>query len=95
MDRRIHFLVAGEDKARYEAQAAREGLSLGAWLREAAEERYRGSKAREPFRAPADVEDFFARWDAAQGGDRPATEPDWEEQRRLLDASRRGGMEPS
>ncbi|MBT8405171.1 MAG: hypothetical protein KJP18_15010 [Gemmatimonadetes bacterium] len=89
MQQRIHFLVAGEDKARYEAQAASEGLSLGAWLREAAEARYRGSLAKQRFRTPEDLTRFFAACDQRE----TAPEPDWETQRRLIEGSRLDGLE--
>jgi hypothetical protein len=88
---RIHSLVDGEDKARWEAQAAREGRSLGAWLREAADDRYRAARDTRPFTAPEELETFFARCDAREG----TPEPDWEEHRAILDVSRRRGAEPT
>lgn len=91
MDHRIHFLVAGEDKARYESQAAHEGLSLGAWLREAAEERYRASRAREPFRTPEQLDVFFGACDDRETD----TEPDWVDQRGVLASSRSDGLTPT
>ena len=88
---RIHFLVDEHDKLRWEAQAAREGLSLGAWLREAAEVRYASAREAGPFDDPADLEAFFARCD-----DRERTaEPDWDEHRALLDASLRSDGSPT
>ncbi len=88
MNHRIHFLVTGEDKARYESQAAAEGLSLGAWLREAAEHRYLDRRARAPFRDAAELDEFFARCESRD--DRP--EPDWEDQRRWIEASKLSGV---
>lgn len=90
---RIHFLVDGEDKLRYEAQAAREGMSLGAWLREAAEERYRAARDAEPFASAEELDEFFAECDAETRLTGPTREPDWTEHRRVLDASRRTGLE--
>ena len=89
MKHRIHFLITGEDKARYEAQAASEGLSLGAWLREAAEERYQGARGQEPFRTPEELSRFFAGCDERE----TVHEPDWESQRRLVEASKLEGLE--
>lgn len=88
---RIHFLVDGEDKLRWEDQASREGMSLGAWLREAAETRYRSARVDSPFESAEDVRSFFEQVDQARGPETP--EPDWEEHRRVLDASRRSGVE--
>lgn len=89
MKQRIHLLISGEDKARYESQAAQEGVSLGAWLREAAEERYRTARDCEPFSDPSQLEEFFAACDAAEGDGR---EPDWETHREILAESRVSGL---
>ncbi|MEQ9569192.1 MAG: hypothetical protein RLN75_03290 [Longimicrobiales bacterium] len=91
MNHRIHFLVAGEDKARYESQAAHVGMSLGAWLREAAEEHYRTSRARDPFRTPEQLGVFFTACDERE----TAAEPDWADQRRVLASSRVEGLTPT
>lgn len=90
---RIHFLVDGEDKLRYEGQAAREGMSLGAWLREAAEERYRAARATRPFADVDELDDFFAECDDHARRTGPGSEPDWDEHRKVLDASRRSGLD--
>ena len=89
MKHRIHFLITGEDKARYEAQAASEGLSRGAWLREAAEERYQGTRGQEPFGTPEELSRFFAECDERE----TVPEPDWDAQRRLVAASKLEGLE--
>jgi hypothetical protein len=90
---RIHFLVDGEDKLRYEGQAAREGMSLGAWLREAAEERYRASQATQLFSSVDELDTFFAECDSGSEHGGPSREPDWAEHQRVLDSSRRGGLD--
>lgn len=46
-----------------------------------------------PFESAEDVRRFFEQLDRARDSDTP--EPDWEEHRRVLDASRRSGLEPS
>lgn len=84
MTARIHVLLSEADKARYRLQAEREGKSLGAWLREAAEERYHASAASASLRTRDALERFFAACDARE----TAAEPDWEEQERLIRASR-------
>lgn len=86
---RIDVLVDGDDKLRWEAQAAREGLSLGAWLREAAEARYRAAQAAGPFTEPDQLGESFARCAAAE----QLPEPDWQEHRAVLEASLRSGLE--
>jgi len=90
---RIHFLVDGEDKLRWEGQASREGMSLGAWLREAAEARYQAARSDAPFESAEDVRSFFEHVDRTL--DPRPTEPDWEEHRRVLEASRRAGLDPT
>lgn len=87
---RIHILVDGDDKLRYEAEAARAGLSLGAWLREAAAEKYEASRDRRPFRDRAELNAFFARCDEAESG----TEPDWDRHLAVMERSRLEGIGP-
>ena len=43
---RIHFVVKESARLRYQAQADREGKSLGQWLREAADERLAATRPR-------------------------------------------------
>lgn len=62
---RIHVLVDAEDKLRWENQAAREGMSWGAWLRWAAQTRYRAAQVDAPFESAEDVRTFFDRAFAA------------------------------
>ena len=86
---RIHFVVRDSDKVRYQSQARREGKSLGAWLREAAEEKL--AEAAPPRRfTPADLERFNAECDAREAG---AREPDWPEYKRLVSESQTRGTE--
>ena len=89
MTARIHVLLPEADKARYRMQAQREGMSLGAWLREAAEERYRAAASQPDLRSREALEDFFALCDERGEG----REPDWEEWKRLMAESRTRGMD--
>ena len=66
-------------------------MSLGAWLREAADDRYRVARDSGAFTEPEELDTFFSRCDAPED----APEPDWEEHRAVLDASRRRGGEPT
>lgn len=86
---RIHIVLDDGDKARYQRQAEREGKSLGAWLREAAEEKLEAAAARVRMDSPDDLRRFFEACDARET--RP--EPDWEEHRKVLARSRTDGLE--
>ena len=84
MSTRIHIVLDPEDKARFRAQAEREGKSLAAWLREAAEDRIRATRERKSLRSRDALEAFFQTCDARES--RP--EPDWAEQKEVLGRSR-------
>ncbi len=91
MSTRIHLVIDEADKARYRRQAEREGKSLGAWLRAAAEERLRRAEDRPDLRDAAALERFFEACDARETG----REPDWGEQKRIIATSRTAGLEPT
>ena len=84
---RIHFVVKEAAKARYQAQAEREGKSLGRWMREAAEEKL--ASARPRLFTVEELEQFNAECDARRG-DGP--EPDWTEAKRIIADSRVAGL---
>jgi hypothetical protein len=84
MTNRVHVLLDDAEKARYRAQAAREGKSLGAWLRAAAEDRLRAAAMHPDLRSRGSLERFFAECDVREIGE----EPGWEEQRTLIERSR-------
>jgi len=86
---RIHIVLPEPDKARYAAQAAREGKSLGAWLRAAAEEKLRQSRSVTRLETVEDLDAFFAACDARETG----REPDCEEHLRVMTRSRTEGLE--
>ena len=86
---RIHFIVPETDKISYLGQARREGKSLGAWMREAAEEKLAAARPAGRFSAD-DLRRFFEECDARSAGRR---EPDWPEQKRLIAESRIRGLE--
>lgn len=88
MTSRIHILVDEADKARYRQQADREGKSLGAWLREAAEEKLLAS-ATSVIRDAADLDRFFEACDERERG----PEPDWLEHQRVIERSRTAGLD--
>ena len=86
---RIHFIVPETDKISYLVQARREGKSLGAWMREAAEEKLAATRPAGKFSA-TELHAFFTRCDAAEAGRK---EPDWPEQKRLIAESKVRGLE--
>ncbi len=77
---RIHFVVKETEKVRYQAQAGREGKSLGQWLREAADARLEATRPR--LYTVEELEAFAAECDALHPPG--AREPDWEETKRLI-----------
>lgn len=91
MTSRIHIPIDDAAKARYRRQAEREGKSLAAWLREAAEDRLRAATEAPRLDTADALRRFFETCDARE----PSPEPDWEEQRKLIDRSRMEGSEPT
>ena len=77
---RIHFVVRESAKIRYQAQAEREGKSLGQWLREAADEKLEAARPR--LFTVEELEAFAAECDAMHPPG--AREPDWEETKTLI-----------
>ena len=86
---RVHVLLDDAEKARYRAQAAREGKSLGAWLRAAAEDRLRAAAMHRDLRTRGSLEQFFAECDERESG----REPDWDEHREVIERSRVGRLD--
>lgn len=68
----MHLVLAADQHARYRAAAEREGVSLSAWLRRAADSRL--ERAQRRLDTVEDLDAFFAEIDAASSG---AAEPDW------------------
>ena len=86
MTTRIHLVLAEEEKARLERAARKEGMTLSAWLREAAREKLMDSGPPELATA-SELTSFFSDCDRREKG----REPDWEEHRKVIDASIAGG----
>ena len=86
---RIHILIPEPDKARYAAQAGKEGKSLGAWLREAAEDKLARARPDVGLETVDELRQFFAACDAREAG----LEPDWDEHLRVIERSRTDGLE--
>ena len=91
---RVHITLSDEDRARFQDQAAREGLSLSAWLCAAAKRRASESDASshappwapppgERLRTSVDVREFFRRINEKHGPN-SEPEPDWVETKKLI-----------
>ena len=85
---RVQLVMPDEDHDRYVRQARLEGMSLNAWLRAAARERWETSKAIRRFESPADVMQFFVTCAAREDA---GTEPDWNDHLRVMHESRGRG----
>ena len=82
---RVQLVIPDEDRDRFVQQARREGLTLSAWLRAAARERFEDRQRSELFQSPADLEKFFMACDTLDG---PEVEPEWDEHLSATTASR-------
>ena len=88
---RVQLVVPNQDRDRYLNQARREGLTLSAWLRAAAEDRIGRRQRGKPFASVDELNEFFAECDARAG---PEPEPDWEEHLAIINESRRSSDLP-
>lgn len=86
MTTRIHIVVDEAEKERFRHQAAREGKSLSAWLREAARTRL-ARRDSSSLDTAESVRSFFEECDEREHG----AEPDWREHRRVIERSKRTG----
>lgn len=84
---RIQVIVDEREREVFRAQAEAEGMSLSAWVREAARERIRRQRP-ERMRTSADLQRFFAACDAREQG----REPDWDEHLEVITSSRVDGL---
>jgi hypothetical protein len=90
MTSRIHLVLAEEEKARLERAARREGMSLSAWLREAAREKLEGA-GPPSLTTVGEMKAFFTECDQQEEG----REPDWDAHRKVIEASRGAGVPDS
>ncbi|HEX6589083.1 MAG TPA: hypothetical protein VF039_08675 [Longimicrobiales bacterium] len=88
MDERIHIVVRREEKQRFRRMAERQGQTLSEWLRDAAREKLEAAEANAGLGSAQALHSFFAALDEA------GVEPDWSEQRALIERSKgRGAAE--
>ena len=85
---RVQIVIPDEDRVRFVHQSRREGMTLSAWLRRAANDRLTERQRSERFKSRADLEEFFRSCDALAG---PEKEPNWEEHLDVINASRARG----
>ena len=86
---RVQLIIRDEDRSRYIHQARKEGLTLSAWLRAAADERLERNSRTAPFESIADIKKFFAKCDKLDSG---GTEPDWDQHLLVINETRKRGM---
>ena len=86
---RVQLVIPDADKVRFAHQARREGMSLSAWLRAAARERFEKHRKMKRFRTVEDVKAFFERVHTDAG---PGREPDWEEHLKVINKSKMEGL---
>ena len=85
---RVQLVLSDGDRDRYVSQAKREGKTLSAWLREAAQEKIDKGDEHRPFASVQELEEFFRVSDAEAG---PERELDWEEYKQIINESRSRG----
>ena len=83
-------VIDDRERDAFRARAAAEGLSLSAWLREAARERLEREQPTE-IKTVVDLDRFFAERAAVEVG----TEPEWDQHLDVMQRSRRTGLEPA
>jgi hypothetical protein len=91
MSRRVQVILDDEESETFRHHAAREGLSLSAWLREAGRDRLATRSSAERLETVEALRGFFARCDAREEGG----EPDWEQHEAVIDTSRASGRSAS
>lgn len=88
MSTRVQVILDKHEKQALRAVAAREGMSLSAWLRKCALERLEESASKT---TPSNLEQlraFFQACDEREQGD----EPDWLEHKRIIERSSTSGI---
>ena len=85
----VNLIISDAYHAAFLEQARLEGVSLGAWLRIAAQQRLERQQAGRRFRTREDLRAFFSACDAAEGA---GAEPDWAQHKETMDQSRGTGV---
>lgn len=84
---RVQVILDESERERFRREAQREGLSLSAWMRRAAQERLAAGASSRLLRNVDDLDAFFDECDAREQG----REPDWDQHRKVIERSRGSG----
>jgi len=87
MSVRVQVILDEAEQERFRREAEREGVSLSAWMREAARERLRSRRDVGRLETTEQLRQFFAACDEREVG----VEPDWDEHLRVIESSKRSG----
>jgi hypothetical protein len=87
MSVRVQVILDDAEQESFRHQAEKEGVSLSAWMREAARERLRGRRGSAPLDTAEQLTELFAACDQRERG----VEPDWDEHAAAIETSRRSG----
>ena len=87
MSKRVQVVLDEEEKETFRRIAEREGLSLSAWLRNAAREKLAASERQGTIETPEELERFFAQCRQREEG----AEPHWDQHKAVIERSRRSG----
>jgi hypothetical protein len=89
MATRIQIVIDEDERERFRREAERMGVTLSAWLREAAREKLRAGAHARSLRSREALQAFFTACDEREGDAGP--EPDWREHRAVIERSIRSG----
>lgn len=88
MASRVQVILDEKERELFREAAAREGIPLSAWLREAGRERLRAQERLRHVTTVKELQAFFAACDKREKG----VEPDWQEHRSVIERSIRSGQ---
>ena len=88
MSVRVQVILDESEQESIRREAERQGVSVSAWLREAARERLRRRAEVARIETTEQLESFFAACDEREAG----VEPDWEQHLSVIESSRRSGL---
>ena len=91
MSKRVQVILDDEEREAFRQLATREGLSLSAWLRKAGQDRLTATSGRDRMETLEELQLFFQSCDA----DGTGSEPDWEQHKTVIEASRASGRASS
>ena len=86
---RVQVVMSDADHTWFRAQARKEGMSLSAWMRAAAQERLESRRQTKRFESVEDLRAFFRECDELAGEERGL---DWEEYLVILNESKMRGL---